>query len=91
MGEWADDTIHFARKTGASVCLPLRGTPQRPDFVITNLTPGITSLQPGGDLGFRIRFKPTAAGDRHALLRIHSDAAGSPHTLTLIGVGLAPP
>lgn len=61
------------------------------DFVITELTPGIRSLQPGGDLGFRIRFKPTAAGNRHAALQIYSDAAGSPHTLALAGVGFAPP
>jgi hypothetical protein len=33
------------------------------DFVVTDLTPGITSLQPTGIKGFRIRFKPTAPGN----------------------------
>jgi FAD/FMN-containing dehydrogenase len=41
--------------------------------------------------GFRIGFKPTAPGNRHASLRVHSDAAGSPFELTLAGVGLTPP
>jgi hypothetical protein len=61
------------------------------DFVVTELTPGIPSLQPTGIKGFRIRFKPTAPGNRRASLRVHSDAAGSPFELTLAGVGLTPP
>jgi hypothetical protein len=61
------------------------------DFVVTDLTPGITILRPNGEKGFRIRFKPTAPGNRQAFLRIHSDAAGSPHSLTLLGVGFAQP
>jgi HYDIN/CFA65/VesB-like, Ig-like domain len=60
------------------------------DFVVTDLTPGITTLRPNGEKGFQIRFRPTAAGNRQASLRIHSDAAGSPHSLTLLGVGFAP-
>jgi hypothetical protein len=61
------------------------------DFVVTDLTPGIASLQPTGIKGFRIRFKPTAPGNRRASLRIHSDAAGSPFELTLVGVGMTTP
>ena len=61
------------------------------DFVVTELTPGITNLQPLGGLGFRIRFKPTAAGNRQAALRVHSDSPGSPHTVTLVGLGQTPP
>jgi hypothetical protein len=57
------------------------------DFVITSLTPGITSLPPNGDLGFRIRFRPTATGNRQAFLRIHTDSPASPHVLSLSGVG----
>jgi hypothetical protein len=48
-------------------------------------------LQPNGEKGFRIRFKPTAAGNREAFLQIHSDAPGSPHALQLTGVAFAPP
>lgn len=58
---------------------------------MTDLTPGITILRPNGEKGFRIRFKPKAAGNRQASLRIHSDAAESPHSLTLVGVGFARP
>lgn len=60
------------------------------DFVITELTPGITSLPRNGEKGYRIRFKPTATGNRQALLRIHSDTAESPYVLTLLGVGVVP-
>jgi hypothetical protein len=60
------------------------------DFVVTDLTPGITRLQPNGEKGFRIRFKPLAVGDRQGLLTIHSDAADSPHVLTLVGVAFDP-
>jgi hypothetical protein len=60
------------------------------DFVVTDLTPGITRLQPNGEKGFRIRFKPLAVGDRQGLLSIHSDAADSPHVLTLVGVAFDP-
>jgi hypothetical protein len=61
------------------------------DFVLAELTPGITVLHPGGEVGFRIRFKPTAPGDREAFLRIYSDAPGSPHALDLTGVAFSPP
>lgn len=50
----------------------------------------ITRLQPNGEKGFRIRFKPLAAGDRQGRLTIHSDAPDSPHVLTLVGVAFDP-
>jgi len=61
------------------------------DFVITELTPGITRLPPNGEKGFRIRFKPTAAGNREGLLRVHSDSPASPHVVSLVGVAFAAP
>ena len=61
------------------------------DFVITSLTPGITSLPPNGELGFRIRFRPAATGNRQAFLRIHTDSQASPHVLSLSGVGFNAP
>lgn len=57
------------------------------DFVITPLVPGLTRLGPNGDMGFRIRFRPTVAGLRTATLRIHTDSPASPHEMVVRGVG----
>ncbi len=39
---------------------------------------------------FSISFTPSAAGNRNAVLTVTSDAAASPQTVNILGVGLAP-
>ncbi|MER5627896.1 choice-of-anchor D domain-containing protein [Streptosporangium sp. NPDC002544] len=44
----------------------------------------------GSHTTIRVRFVPSAAGERTALLRFTSNAAGSPHEVALRGTGLMP-
>jgi hypothetical protein len=45
------------------------------------------SVAEGDSCAIRVVFAPTAAGTRNGLLTITSDATGSPHTVSLSGVG----
>ena len=56
------------------------------DFAQTN-TCGST-LAPGANCVITVRFAPTATGTRSGLLTISSNAAGTPHTVALSGMGL---
>jgi hypothetical protein len=47
-------------------------------------------LMPGQVATLNLRFTPTAAGDRHAVLTVVDDAPGGSHTVTLAGAGTAP-
>jgi probable HAF family extracellular repeat protein len=60
------------------------------DFVIT--ADGCTGarLLPGRLASLNIRFTPTAAGSRNAVVTITDSAPGSPHTVRLSGTGTAP-
>jgi hypothetical protein len=48
-------------------------------------------LPAGASCTTQVSFRPTAGGARTATLRFTTDAAGSPHTATLNGTGLATP
>jgi hypothetical protein len=59
------------------------------DFVITTDGCRGRTLLPASSCAIQVAFEPTAAGARSASLRITSNAAGSPHSATLTGDGLA--
>ena len=50
-----------------------------------------TTLAPGGTCAIAVSFTPSAAGSRTGTLSITDDAAGSPHTVALVGTGVAAP
>jgi hypothetical protein len=50
-----------------------------------------TSLAAGASCTLTVLFRPTAAGTRTAFLVINDNAAGTPHWVSLTGVGLAAP
>lgn len=47
------------------------------------------SVTPGGSCTIRVVFRPSAAGPRSGQVIVSSNAAGSPHTVTLDGTGQA--
>jgi hypothetical protein len=49
-----------------------------------------TSLAPGGSCTQQVSFAPGAPGTASGALTVTDDAAGSPHSATLSGTGLAP-
>src|SRR6185436_3816448 len=51
---------------------------------------GAGTLAAGASRTIKVRFTPTALGPRSAALSIGSDAAGSPHGVTLTGNGVQP-
>jgi hypothetical protein len=56
------------------------------DFIVT--APQTTSLAPGATTTIRVTFKPTAKGNRRAVIRIQSDDADEPtFTIGVSGVG----
>ena len=50
-----------------------------------------TTLAPGGTCAIAVSFTPSAAGSRTGTISITDDAAGSPHTVALVGTGVAAP
>ncbi|MCG3149753.1 MAG: hypothetical protein PCFJNLEI_03218 [Verrucomicrobiae bacterium] len=70
------------------------------DVTIGGLNPGDYSIEsdnckglsipPGGTCTITISFAPTVVGTRTATLLVADDITGSPHSLPLTGVGLAP-
>ena len=48
------------------------------------------TLNPNTSCQATVSFAPTAAGSRKALLQVTDDAPGSPHSVPLTGLGLAP-
>ena len=59
------------------------------DFVVTQDCISGSPISPGGDCAINVAFAPQAAGTRQATLTMTDDAAGSPTTLLLQGVGTA--
>jgi hypothetical protein len=59
------------------------------DFAV--IANGCAALAPGGACDIGVTFTPGAAGPRSAQLSVPSDAPSSPQTVTLDGIGLAPP
>ncbi len=49
-----------------------------------------TTLSPGNSVVRGVTFRPTAAGTRSGTLSISTSASGSPHTISLTGVGASP-
>jgi hypothetical protein len=60
------------------------------DFVIGTSTCNAAALAPAGKCTVQVRFKPSTRGLRSAALTFTDNAAGSPHSVTLSGTGLAP-
>ncbi|MCI0355070.1 MAG: choice-of-anchor D domain-containing protein, partial [Acidobacteria bacterium] len=50
-----------------------------------------SSLGAGNSCSVSVAFTPTAAGTRNGQVSVSSDAAGSPHTVDLTGLGVNPP
>jgi len=48
-----------------------------------------SSVVPGANCSFSVAFTPTATGTRNGALTFTSNAAGSPHNVSLIGTGVA--
>jgi hypothetical protein len=59
------------------------------DFTLVNNCGTSLSASPA-TCTFAISFTPSAAGNRNAVLTVTSDAASSPQTVNILGVGLAP-
>jgi Abnormal spindle-like microcephaly-assoc'd, ASPM-SPD-2-Hydin/HYDIN/CFA65/VesB-like, Ig-like domain/K319L-like, PKD domain len=59
------------------------------DFTVTSAALPIT-VAPGGNTTVQVAFKPTATGLRSGTLSIATNAAGSPHSVSLTGTGTAP-
>ncbi|MEO5677219.1 MAG: choice-of-anchor D domain-containing protein, partial [Usitatibacter sp.] len=55
-----------------------------PDFTTTH---NCTGVAPGASCSLAITFTPTASGTRSAVLRVYSNASGSPHSVTVSGTG----
>ena len=72
--------------------LVLSGT-QASDFLLdgTNTCTGSTTLAPSSSCTLVLRYDPAAAGTSNATLSITSNAAGSPHSLTLTGTATPTP
>ncbi|HLV87833.1 MAG TPA: SBBP repeat-containing protein [Candidatus Sulfotelmatobacter sp.] len=47
-----------------------------------------TSLPAAGSCSFSVTFTPTAPGSRSGSITLSDDASGSPHTITLAGIGV---
>jgi Abnormal spindle-like microcephaly-assoc'd, ASPM-SPD-2-Hydin len=58
------------------------------DFATTNVCGG--GIAPGQNCTISVTFTPWAAGARTGSVNIVDNAAGSPHTVTLIGTGQSP-
>jgi hypothetical protein len=61
------------------------------DFLVASDACSGATVPRGGSCSIGVRFAPGSAGDKTAALRILSDAAGSPQTVTLTGRGLDAP
>jgi chitodextrinase len=70
-------TISSVKITGANVA----------DFALSADSGG-SVLAPGKSRQFTLRFKPGAKGNRSASLTLSDNAAGSPHSVALQGVGV---
>jgi hypothetical protein len=57
------------------------------DFVVTQDRCGGATVAPQAACATSVAFKPTATGQRDALLQFADNASGSPHTVFLHGVG----
>jgi FG-GAP-like repeat/Abnormal spindle-like microcephaly-assoc'd, ASPM-SPD-2-Hydin len=61
------------------------------DFSQTNTCPlSPSTLAPQANCAISVTFKPTATGTRSASVSITDNAAGSPHSVSLSGAGIAP-
>jgi FG-GAP repeat len=60
------------------------------DFLKTSDTCTGASVPPGGGCSIKIRFAPTAEGDREATLRMLDNTVAGSHTARFAGVGAAP-
>lgn len=63
--------------------------PNPPDFSQTNDCANAT-LQPSGNCALQVKFQPLAAGQRSATINISDNAPGTPHSVSLSGMGNAP-
>jgi hypothetical protein len=69
--------------------LAISGITATGDFAQTN-TCG-TSVAAGGSCSIAVTFTPAAAGQRTGSVSIADSAAGSPHTISLVGTGQSGP
>src|SRR5262249_30461228 len=58
------------------------------EFSQTNNCPG--TLAPGAGCRIDVTFNPTGPGNRTGALMVSTDAAGSPHSVSLSGIGTGP-
>jgi hypothetical protein len=58
------------------------------DFTLVSNTCAGTSLSPNATCTATVRFNPLVVGTRNARIIVNNNAAGSPHRITLTGVGL---
>jgi Ca2+-binding RTX toxin-like protein len=61
------------------------------DFAISSNTCAGARVASGGTCTVGVKFTPAATGARGATVSIPSNAAGSPHVVTLTGNGVTPP
>ena len=69
--------------------LSISGTNPGDYLIVTNTCTNAT-LIPNATCAFSVSFQPTATGTRTASVAISSNAAGSPHSVSLSGTGAAP-
>jgi hypothetical protein len=62
------------------------------DFMVESSSTCLASpIPPEGRCAVEVRFAPNALGARSAVLRLESDASGSPHTVPFAGFGVPTP
>ncbi len=79
-------TILLTNTGGAALNL-VSILPSIPVFAVTNNCNG--SLAAGGSCSLNVTFAPTATGTRLGSVTLTSNAAGSPHSVTVSGTGVA--
>jgi hypothetical protein len=85
-GTTAAQTVTLQNTGGASLNISRIETSG--DFAETNNCPG--SLDPAGSCAILVTFSPTMNGTRNGTLTVIDDAANSPQTVSLTGIGTGP-
>ena len=93
VGATSDIQALFLANTSSSTMRVASATlvgPSPDDFVKTGDGCSLSRIAPGGGCVINVRFAPTDAGDRSAVLRIASSTEDSPNDVELRGEGVAP-
>jgi hypothetical protein len=88
LGKTSDERKVKVRNTGTTL-LMIASVTVTGDYLLKNECKA--TLPPGEACEVKVQFKPTALGARTGALTVASNAAGSPHAVTLTGTGATRP